>query len=56
MGYVRESGGGNVIYVFQIYSIFEYREEGDSTKGEWMLRIYWLVMVVVRGKDWKGLR
>jgi hypothetical protein len=33
--------------VFQSYSVFEYREEGDSTEGEWMLRIRWLVMGVV---------
>jgi hypothetical protein len=46
-------GGGNVMnVVFQSYSIFEYTEEGDNTKDEWMLRTCWLVLGVVR----EGLR
>ena len=43
--------GSFVVSIEKRCSIFKYREEGDSTKGEWMLRICLLDLGVVSRKD-----
>ena len=50
-------GEGNVMYVFQSYSIFDYKEEGDSTEGVERKCVYRVRATLwVDLRDWEGGR